>query len=254
MMPTANYRCPLSSFGPKQLPKAARQLREKWMQVKPRLLIAMFSLSLIVAAGVDDREYANGTQPAPQPESARAIEMRIPDTAHCKSPSATPNLDNAAASSWEGEAPSATVMGANAANYVIDWYSINAGGIVGAQSANYLMGASVAQPIAGTAMSDDYQMGIGFWYGAIAGTGTCACDCHADPVCDGVISNVQDVVGTIGVAFRGASAIPDPNGACPFETTDMNCDGFTSVVDVVKVVNVAFRGANASTEYCDPCP
>lgn len=84
--------------------------------------------------------------------------------------------------------------------------------------------------------------------------GCCACDCHADPVCDAVINNVQDVVVTINVAFRGAAAVPDPNSACPAEATDVNCDTFTSVVDVVKVVNVAFRGANAVTEYCDPCP
>jgi hypothetical protein len=83
---------------------------------------------------------------------------------------------------------------------------------------------------------------------------TCACDCHADPVCDAVISNVQDVVATINVAFRGASAIVDPNASCPYETTDVNCDAVTSVLDVVKVVNVAFRGANPGTEYCDPCP
>lgn len=82
----------------------------------------------------------------------------------------------------------------------------------------------------------------------------CACDCHADPVCDGVRSNVQDVVATISVAFRGAAAIADPDGACPYKATDMNCDTFTSVIDVVKVVNVSFRGANPATEFCNPCP
>lgn len=82
----------------------------------------------------------------------------------------------------------------------------------------------------------------------------CECGCHADPVCDGIQSNVQDVVATVNVAFRGAAAIPDPNGACPHESTDMNCDTFTSVIDVVKVVNVAFRGASAASEFCNPCP
>ena len=82
----------------------------------------------------------------------------------------------------------------------------------------------------------------------------CGCDCHADPICDQVINNVQDVVVTINVAFRGAPAIPDPNAACPDETTDVNCDTFTSVIDVVKIVNVAFRAANPATEFCNPCP
>ncbi|HWO56342.1 MAG TPA: hypothetical protein VNN55_02125 [bacterium] len=82
----------------------------------------------------------------------------------------------------------------------------------------------------------------------------CACNCHADPVCDGVINNIQDVVVAVNVAFRGAPAVPDPNPSCPYETTDVNCDGVTSVLDVVKIVNVAFRGSTPATEYCDPCP
>jgi len=80
--------------------------------------------------------------------------------------------------------------------------------------------------------------------------GPCACPCHGDPQCDGV-TNVQDVVKTVDVAFRGAARVFDPN--CPRQRTDVNCDGVTSVVDVVKEVNVAFRGANPATQFCDPC-
>lgn len=82
----------------------------------------------------------------------------------------------------------------------------------------------------------------------------CACNCHADPICDGIINNVQDVVAVVGVAFRGAPAITDPSATCPYQTTDVNCDGVTSVIDVVKFVNVAFRGGIPAVEYCDPCP
>lgn len=80
---------------------------------------------------------------------------------------------------------------------------------------------------------------------------TCDCPCANDPSCDGVISNVQDVVGVVNVAFRGVAEVTDPS--CPTERTDVSCDGVTSVTDVVRVVNVAFRGANAGTEYCVPC-
>ncbi|HWO56140.1 MAG TPA: hypothetical protein VNN55_01090 [bacterium] len=153
------------------------------------------------------------------------------------------------------EAPSATVVQAAALNgmagYAIDWSSINGGGAIDAASPNYRLGSSVGQSVAGAASSANHRMGIGFWYGANAGG--CACDCHGDPVCDAVISNVQDVVVTVNVAFRGAAPVVDPNGACPYETTDLNCDGATSVIDVVKIVNVAFRGANPATEYCNPC-
>ena len=81
----------------------------------------------------------------------------------------------------------------------------------------------------------------------------CQCACHGDPACDSVISDILDVVTTINVAFRGAAAIPDPNGFCPRETTDMDCTGATDVLDVVKVINVAFRGADVAAEYCNPC-
>jgi hypothetical protein len=74
--------------------------------------------------------------------------------------------------------------------------------------------------------------------------------CQGDPVCDGVV-NVQDVVQTVGVAFRGNAAVVDP--PCSWQRTDVNCDGATTVIDVVKDVNVAFRGGNPATEFCHPC-
>jgi len=79
----------------------------------------------------------------------------------------------------------------------------------------------------------------------------CDCPCHGDPQCDGV-PNVQDVVQTVNVAFRGGAPVFDPH--CPYQRTDVNCDAVTTVIDVVKVVNVAFRNAKPATEYCDPCP
>lgn len=80
----------------------------------------------------------------------------------------------------------------------------------------------------------------------------CDCDCPHDPQCDGV-TNVFDVTHAINVAFRGASSIPDPNGQCTVQTTDVDCNGVTSIFDVTRMINVAFRGANPATEFCDPC-
>jgi hypothetical protein len=78
----------------------------------------------------------------------------------------------------------------------------------------------------------------------------CSCPCHGDPQCDGV-PNVQDVVLTVDVAFRGSAPVFDPS--CPRERTDVNCDTYSSVLDVVKVVNVAFRGWGPDTTFCAPC-
>lgn len=81
----------------------------------------------------------------------------------------------------------------------------------------------------------------------------CACNCHADPTCDGV-TDILDVVNLVNVAFRNFPAMPDPNAACPVETTDTDCNGDTDIIDVTHMVNVAFRNFNPATEFCDPCP
>jgi hypothetical protein len=82
----------------------------------------------------------------------------------------------------------------------------------------------------------------------------CACDCHADPVCDGLQSDIRDVVNTINVAFRGDAALADPNPSCPHQQTDFNCSTTTDILDVVLATNVAFRSGDPATEYCNPCP
>ena len=147
----------------------------------------------------------------------------------------------------------ATMTSVNSANYTIDWYSINGGGTVNATSTSYLMGASVGQSVAGAASSTNYQMGIGFWYGA-SGRG-CVCDCHGDPggPCDG-FTNILDVAQAVNAAFRNAPPMFDPNANCPYQTSDVNCSGSAEVIDVVKMVNVAFRNGNPATEFCNPCP
>ncbi len=81
----------------------------------------------------------------------------------------------------------------------------------------------------------------------------CACNCHADPQCDGV-TDILDVVQVINVAFRGFPAQPDPNPLCPVETTDVDCNHATDILDVSHMINVAFRGGNPATEFCNPCP
>jgi hypothetical protein len=96
-------------------------------------------------------------------------------------------------------------------------------------------------------MSENYQAGIGFWYGA-AGSGSCDClPCFADPapnpVCDGVV-NVFDVVVAVDVAFRAGTPVTD--AGCPRERTDVDCNGVTNVFDVVKFVDVALA-------FCNPC-
>ena len=80
---------------------------------------------------------------------------------------------------------------------------------------------------------------------------TCNCPCANDPVCDGIVSDVLDVVRAVNVAFRGFPA--DTDAGCPNQWTDVDVSGNTDVLDVVRVVNVAFRGFTVAVSYMDPC-
>jgi hypothetical protein len=80
----------------------------------------------------------------------------------------------------------------------------------------------------------------------------CNCPCWADPNCDGVRSDVQDVIGIINNAFRGVAPIFD--SGCSVARSDVNADGTSDIIDVVRVVNVAFRGATIEDSYVNPCP
>ena len=79
----------------------------------------------------------------------------------------------------------------------------------------------------------------------------CACQCHGDPVCDG-IRNVMDVVAVIDEAFGAKSPISDSE--CGRKTRgDLNCDCQVSIVDVVKMIDVAMRGKVPDSVLCDGC-
>lgn len=78
------------------------------------------------------------------------------------------------------------------------------------------------------------------------------CYCHGDPVCDGVIVDILDVVSIIGIAFRGEPLFKMQT--CPRENTDMDCNGYTDIRDVVTAIDIAFRGADPAVRICDPCP
>jgi hypothetical protein len=87
-------------------------------------------------------------------------------------------------------------------------------------------------------------------YQSLCPLGGDGCPCWADPNCDGIRSDVIDVVLVINVAFRGAPPILDPT--CWVERSDVDANGTTNVVDVVRVVNVAFRGASVASQYVSP--
>ena len=79
----------------------------------------------------------------------------------------------------------------------------------------------------------------------------CQCPCAKDPNCDGVSTDILDVLETINVAFRAKPATTDPG--CSRARTDVDCNGVTDVVDAVRVAMVAFAGFDPALLYCEPC-
>jgi hypothetical protein len=79
----------------------------------------------------------------------------------------------------------------------------------------------------------------------------CQCPCANDPNCDGVSTDILDVIETIQVAFSGKPTTTDPG--CTRQRTDVDCNGVTNVVDAVRIALVSFAGFDRAVLYCDPC-
>lgn len=92
---------------------------------------------------------------------------------------------------------------------------------------------------------------IGFTKGVV--TIGCGCDCHTDPVCDGV-HDVFDIVKIVDVALRGGDPVIDPNPMCPYENTNVNCDAGTDIIDLTLMMLVVNSGADPDSTFCEACP
>lgn len=75
-----------------------------------------------------------------------------------------------------------------------------------------------------------------------------SCPCWADPHCDGILSDVLDVINLTNVAFRGVSSVTDQG--CLVQRQDVNADGIVDILDVIRIVNVAFRAGDHSANPC----
>lgn len=131
-------------------------------------------------------------------------------------------------------------------NYQIPWESINAGGD-DLQSAGYQMMFSVGQSVVGYATSDDYEAGIGYWYGV----GACDCGEPGDVDGTGGAPTPLDVSYLVNKVFKSQDALYDYTATCPYENGDMDCTGGAATpLDVSYLVNKVFKSQDA---LCDRC-
>lgn len=128
-----------------------------------------------------------------------------------------------------------------------NWLSINQGGATEVSNGNLKLGISIAQPVAGYVESGNLALGLGYWYGAAAGTGGCDCPWQSDYNEDS-IQNAVDLNFLIDVIFFGEVNTVDPS--CPGFRMDYNCSGEVDAVDINFLVDLLFFGGPPA---CDPC-
>ncbi len=132
--------------------------------------------------------------------------------------------------------------------YEIPWQSINAGGD-DLSSTNYRMLFSVGQSVIGYATSDNYEAGIGYWYGA-GGGGDCECGLAGD-VNNDLSTDPLDVSYLVNKVYLGLDALHDYTATCPYPNGDVNCDSSPDPLDVSYLVNKVYLGLDA---LCTRCP
>lgn len=137
---------------------------------------------------------------------------------------------------------------AGAAAFQINWSSINSGGAIGASSANYKLGLSVGQSVAGAGSSTNYGAGIGFWYGIAGGGAVCAVTITGDVNLTGTLTSA-DIIYEVNFVFKGG-ATPNPCEAAG----DVTCNGTVTSADIIYLVNHVFKGGPAPCDICAEIP
>lgn len=133
------------------------------------------------------------------------------------------------------------VASAQLSAYSINWSSLNSGGVIGATSTNYDMGASAGQSVAGQSGSVLYGLDVGSW----TNTGCfCPITSTGDVNSDGSHTS-SDIIYLVNFVFKsGATPIPCEAAG------DVNCSGSVTSADVIYMVNYVFKGA---APPCDAC-
>jgi hypothetical protein len=183
------------------------------------------------------RNLCGSSSPGP---SGPSIAVMIPPS----SPSAPSVSDTFPCSNENYAVTWRTVPGANRYNLYQNGFLI-ASGPDTSYTFSYLAGSFAYSVWAGN------NCGSGS-YGPTESLTIAECYCHGDPVCDGMIVDVLDVLSIIGIAFSGEPLFKMQT--CPKENTDLDCNGYTDLRDVVTAIDIAFRGASPEVRICDPCP
>jgi len=204
------------------------------------LTILLLLAPLLLGAATSQKSKSS-RDPAVNREAAKSTSSVVPapTTAAAQPPATTPTPTGG------GLGPSS--VASPTLNYTITWSSINGGGTTNTSSTHYSIGNSLGQSAAGQASSTNFQMGIGFWYGAPPGG--CSCPYQGDLDGSGAI-DVQDVLAVIKIAFVNGTDVKDP--LCPKTRGDVNNSGVVDVQDVLYIIKTAFTNGPNPVNPCGP--
>ncbi len=139
------------------------------------------------------------------------------------------------------KAASTPPVQASAPNYHLDWWSVNSGGVTRVAGANYGLGVSVGQAATGYVSGTYYNLGFGFWYGAVA---RCPMTLFGDVDASASISPA-DIIYIVNFIFKAG---PDPLPC--IAAADVDCSGGMSSADIIHMVNYIFK---AGPPPCNTC-
>ncbi len=125
-----------------------------------------------------------------------------------------------------------------APNFDLNWFTINGGGDSYGSSANYRLGYSIGQSVAGEGGSASYNLGIGFWYGAEVICIAIPGDANASGT-----YTLGDILAVVNYYFNKPGCSPQP--LCWLSGLlcrgDWNGSGTITLGDIIQGVNYYFN-------------
>ncbi|MFC1475721.1 hypothetical protein ACFLQW_01810 [Candidatus Zixiibacteriota bacterium] len=202
-------------------------------------------LLLFLTAVVSGERIASDNKTPAKVERQTAVDQTVTAPDHGIRPASETAVETFQATAIALEENEST---AEPTAYEIPWQSINAGGD-DLSSTNYRMLFSVGQSVIGYATSDNYEAGIGYWYGA-GGGGGCECGVAGDVNHD-LSTDPLDVSFLVNKVYLSLDALYDYTATCPYPNGDVNCDSSTDPLDVSYLVNKVYLSLDA---LCTRCP
>lgn len=122
------------------------------------------------------------------------------------------------------------VVSAAAAQFAVDWYTVDGGGAMFTTGGNYELSGTIGQPDAGVTMTGgSYSLTGGFWVVAAPTPGACLGDVNCDGKVD--FKDIDPFVARLGCPASNPATCNAPAN-CTWLNADINQDGSVTFQDI----------------------